>query len=298
MEIAALLFAKLHKFSAMNIIFLLNIRDVSSIKALYMKTSSFVICLDCGSGCDQCDSLVFVDSPDDVVGCEKCDKFSLIDDISVCKKCTSDICIRCTWESNYNTYCEECAKICERCSSETHFYRCRYSCIECADVCCEDCLNDDDICTKCIELKKQHNIDIMDSGVEQLDAVVQSSELCEQPTETTDDEVVTQDLSELEISDQLAGAIYAIIILRQRENINDEIATMMVRTLYERDTSTQLLPSQLMALFTHSKIVGYSKTIDTNLKLMNERIAKNNLDKLDEIVHENTVIESDSGPSS
>jgi hypothetical protein len=98
-----------------------------------------------------CHNNVSVSSSDDVEKCFRCAKYSVKDDLVVCCKCDQNICLRCTWETNYKFYCEKCVSVCEYCQSNTYYYKnAQYACVVCGSILCQDCISPDAKCEYCI----------------------------------------------------------------------------------------------------------------------------------------------------
>ena len=81
----------------------------------------------------------------------------------------------------------------------------------------------------------------------------------------------TQELDQLEISDQLAGLIIGCIQISHAQLITTETAVSLMRQFYEFDTNKMLLVSQIQALIMHPKVHSYDAKIRAGAKLVSDR---------------------------
>lgn len=79
-----------------------------------------------------------------------CENYCHEEDISRCFLCDREVCIKCRDEAEFEEYCYDCIRHCNSCGGDTrYYYGKRYTCANCGDVLCENCLNEEGLCCAC-----------------------------------------------------------------------------------------------------------------------------------------------------
>lgn len=91
---------------------------------------------------------------------------------------------------------------------------------------------------------------------------------------------LTQDLTELQISDQFAGIVFFLSTMAKSNVIDPEKAVGWMRQYYEYDTGEMLRVNQIQSLLLNKKTEKYAESIIDNIKKSYERVKSLDLAEL------------------